>query len=62
MANMGYCRFQNTLGDLRDCMDALDEIGGDLTELSSDERRVAKRLIAMCLEIGEAYSEPADAE
>lgn len=27
MGNMGYCRFRNTLGDLRDCVDALADGG-----------------------------------
>ena len=25
MANMSYCRFQNTYSDFRDCVDALEE-------------------------------------
>jgi hypothetical protein len=27
MANMSYCRFENTLADLRDCLEALREDG-----------------------------------
>lgn len=27
MSNMSYCRFHNTLMDLQDCRDALDEMG-----------------------------------
>ena len=27
MANMSYCRFENTYGDLQDCYDALIEAG-----------------------------------
>lgn len=42
MANMSYCRFQNTQGDLRDCVDAL----GD--ELSKDEARAARRMYKLC--------------
>ena len=29
MPNMSYCRFHNTLGDLQDCKDALDEYEGN---------------------------------
>ena len=29
MANMSYCRFQNTLGDLRACLDAMMEAVDD---------------------------------
>jgi hypothetical protein len=59
---MSYCRFRNTLADLKDCADALDEMGGDLETLPDDERRAAKRLIDLCLSIGEDYSEPEDDE
>lgn len=31
MSNMSYCRFQNTLGDLQDCYEAL----GDMEDPSS---------------------------
>ena len=26
MSNMSYCRFRNTVGDMRDCIDALEEM------------------------------------
>lgn len=52
MGNMSYCRFQNTLQDLRDCAEALDEIGDNLAELSKDEAKAAAALIAICQEIG----------
>ena len=50
--NMSYCRFQNTVLDLADCMDALEEINYDLTKLSADEEKAARRLIEICQEIG----------
>ena len=28
MANMSYCRFENTLYDLQDCYEALQDVGG----------------------------------
>ena len=46
MANMAHCRFQNTLGDLRDCSDYLDE-----TDLSEEEEKARKRLIKVCQSI-----------
>ena len=55
MSNMSYCRFQNTLIDLRDCADALDEIEGNLSELSKDEARAADVVIQLCVEIAEAH-------
>lgn len=32
MSNMSYCRFQNTLGDLGDCYENMDD-----NDLSKDE-------------------------
>ena len=36
MGNMSYCRFENTLADMRDCLNALEN-GLDVEELSSYE-------------------------
>lgn len=45
MANMSYCRFQNTSSDLRDCLDYFDD------QLSESEQRARKRLIRQCAEV-----------
>ena len=50
--NMSYCRFQNTVIDLADCLRALEEIDFDLKKLSKDEAKAACRLIEICQEIG----------
>lgn len=55
MSNMSYVRFQNTLRNLRDCADALDEIDGNFAELSLDEARAANALILMCADIAENF-------
>lgn len=55
MPNMSYCRFQNTLSDLRDCETALNETNGDLERLSADEKKAAERLIRLCRKIGEEW-------
>lgn len=49
MSNMSYCRFQNTLQDLRDCEDHLDD------RLSEDEAKARKRLIELCHDIADNY-------
>ena len=36
MGNMSYCRFENTLADMRDCLYALED-GLDVEELSEYE-------------------------
>jgi hypothetical protein len=45
--NMSYCAFQNTLEDLRQCQEILEE--GD--ELSEDELRAARKLVEICRSI-----------
>lgn len=52
MANMSYCRFHNTLLDLQDCYENLDD-----EDLSPDEERARDRLINLCKEIAEQYSD-----
>lgn len=53
MSNMSYCRFQNTLLDLRDCQSALWEE----EELSEAEEKAKKRLIQVCQEIAEEFGD-----
>jgi hypothetical protein len=52
MANMSYCRFENTSIDLRDCVNALEE--GDYPG-SDDEKQAAKYMIALCERYVQAY-------
>ena len=56
MSNMSYCRFQNTLRDLKDCIDALCDIDGNLSELSK-EARAADSLILVCEEIAGNFAQ-----
>ena len=55
MSNMSYCRFSNTLSDLKDCKHALDEEG--LDSLSEGEREAAEKLIRVCSKIASFYDE-----
>lgn len=57
MSNMSYCKFQNTLPDLRDCADALFDRGGDLSDLSEEEQHAARALIRLCCEIAEDFGD-----
>jgi hypothetical protein len=52
MSNMSYCRFRNTLGDLRDCVDHLDEPLGN-----EDEERARTLLIELAVQIAVDYGE-----
>ncbi len=56
MANMGYCRFENTLSDLRDCNDALME-GAEPKNLSADEARALVQLVQLCRDIGTEFED-----
>ena len=46
MANMSYCRFENTLRDLRDCYNNMDN-----DNLSKSEFYARKQMIAVCANI-----------
>jgi hypothetical protein len=53
--NQSYCRFHNTLLDLRECAEVLDELEGSLTTLSEEEAKAAKRLIQVCKDITDQF-------
>jgi hypothetical protein len=41
---MSYCRFENTLRDLRDCYEYFDDEG-----LLEDEQKAREELISLCI-------------
>lgn len=51
--NMSYCRFHNTLADLKDCEEALY----NSEELTEDETKSAKRLLKICENISNDFTE-----
>ena len=51
MANMGYCRFQNTLADLRDCSNNFDEAQ------SEEEIKAREKLLKLCRKMVADYWE-----
>jgi hypothetical protein len=58
MANMSYCRFENTYRDLVDCLQALNDSGVD--SLSDCELQYAKMMIQVCENIVNHYDEVLD--
>ena len=54
MANMSYCRFENTSKDLQDCIDAVETMlnNSGLNEydepLSTSEQLYFEKMIALC--------------
>ena len=55
MANMPYCRFQNTLADLKDCRDALHERESFRPPLSVEELDALWSLLKLCHELAGEY-------
>ena len=49
MPNMSYCRFENTVHDMQDCIYAIEE--GDTSELSSSEIRALEEFLDLAREI-----------
>jgi hypothetical protein len=56
MSNMSYCRFENTLGDLRDCHEQLKAMdGGDeFDAIPSHNTHERSARVRFCLEVLEA--------
>lgn len=55
MANMAHCRFSNTVTDLQDCYDHIDD------DLRSDaEIRAHARLVTLCRQIAALFDDEAD--
>ena len=57
MANMSYCRFENTFRDMQDCFEHMDD--GDLSE-SEDKYR--NRLIELAQQVASYYEDEDDNE
>ena len=59
MSNMSYCKFQNTLLDMRDCFRDLGDLSVDqiMYDLSREEHIAAVELFRLCLEIAECKDE-----
>ena len=45
MANMSYCRFQNTARDLADCVEAIENNSVSLDLTDDNDRREAQALL-----------------
>jgi hypothetical protein len=69
MSNMRYCRFENTVSDLKDCKAALERLlngdeeeRGDGRAISRNELRHAKSLVYLCQMIVELVADEAERE
>ena len=48
--NMSYCRFHNTLIDLKDCYYNMED-----EDLSEEEKEAKEKLIKLCCDIAQDY-------
>ena len=49
MPNMSYCRFENTVSDMQDCINAIED--GDTSDLSRSEIRALEEFLDLAREI-----------
>ena len=52
MSNMSYCRFRNTLEDLKDCYENLDD-----TDVVVVEDEAREELINLCKQIAKEFED-----
>lgn len=57
MSNMSYVMFENTLSDLIECAEKLENIQFNLMLLSPREQKAAEELINLCCDIARAVEE-----
>ena len=62
MANMSYCRFENTYYDLIDCKNALLDIAEDGESISKREWAYAKRMRDLCERFIDSFDEIDESE
>lgn len=60
MANMSYCRFENTYKDMLNCYQAL--MDNDVQDLSKSELKYAVRMMELCESILEYRDDVEDAK
>lgn len=58
MTNMSYVRFENTLRDLQDCANAIQQ--GELEKANRSEQIAAGELIALCAQIVDNHRDEVD--
>jgi len=54
MANMSYCRFENTYKDLVDCYNAMMD---GIEDLSSTEKKYFEKMVKLCKQIADDFNE-----
>ena len=62
MANMSYCRFENTVSDLADCVMALKRVVYDGEAISEREWAKAKSMLTWCQTFIDTFEEAEESE
>lgn len=60
MPNMSYCRFQNTVVDMEDCNEALNELiegEEEVSEISQAERQAMEKMAGIVAEMVAGFAE-----
>jgi len=60
MANMSYCRFENTYHDLKDCYEALNEADSleSLEQTVNEyEKKFIQKLVELCKDIVDEFGD-----
>ena len=52
MGNMSYCKFQNTVSDLKNCYESMQD-----SDLDSYEEKARKKIIDLCVDIAIEYGD-----
>lgn len=60
MANMSYCKFENTVIDMRDCINTLHDFDGNIEEMMTSasspyEARAMKKFLRLCEEVANEF-------
>ena len=64
MANMSYCRFQNTVMDMQDCFNVIGEAldNEEPMDLSADEQRAFERMFNLMEDMMPLMEQATEAE
>lgn len=62
MANMSYCRFENTIKDIKDCIESLEDGNWDLDEMmkeasSKQEAQAMRRFVMLCKTVADGFED-----
>lgn len=62
MSNMKYCKFENTVEDVADCIEAFENANWDIDYMmlnasTKDEARSIKQFVRLCKHIAEVFDE-----